>query len=72
MFNIIFVNDWSWTADLCYWKQLLYQFSHNHFFPNYQTSLKWNKIDAEYFESKSDFAWEMETVKMLDGLFMFN
>ena len=31
MFNINFANDWSWTADLWYRKQPLYQLSHNHF-----------------------------------------
>ena len=28
MFNIIFADDWIRTADLWYWKQLLYQLSH--------------------------------------------
>ena len=30
MFNINFANDWIQTADLWYWKQPLYQLSHNH------------------------------------------
>ena len=28
MFGYIFANDWIQTADLWYWKQLLYQLSH--------------------------------------------
>ena len=31
MFNINFANDWIQTADLWYWKQPLYQLSHNHY-----------------------------------------
>ena len=31
MFNINFTYDWIRTADLWYWKQSLYQLSHNHF-----------------------------------------
>ena len=30
MFNIKFVNDWIWTADLWYWGQPLYHLNHNH------------------------------------------
>ena len=30
MFKINFADDWIWTADLGYWKQLLYQLSHSH------------------------------------------
>ena len=31
MFNINFADDWIRTADLWYWKQPLYQLSHNHY-----------------------------------------
>ena len=31
MFSINFANDWIPTADLWYWKQPLYQLSHNHY-----------------------------------------
>ena len=34
MFNINFVDDWSWTKDLCYWKQPLYQLSRNKLLPH--------------------------------------
>ena len=30
MFNLNFANDWIQTADHWYWKQPLYQLSHNH------------------------------------------
>ena len=30
MFNLNFADDWIQTADLWYWKQPLYQLSHNH------------------------------------------
>ena len=30
MLNIHFADDWIQTMDLWYWKQLLYQLSHNH------------------------------------------
>ena len=30
MFNINFADDWNRTSDLWYWKQQIYQLSHNH------------------------------------------
>ena len=31
MVNINFADDWIQTTDLWYWKQPIYQLSHNHF-----------------------------------------
>ena len=33
MFNIKFAKEYIWTLDLWYWKQLLYQLSHNSSLP---------------------------------------
>ena len=55
IFNINFADDWIWTADLWYWKQPLYQLSHNHF-PNRHIvatlisfSLEGPRLEREHF-----------------------
>ena len=51
MFNIIFVDDWIWTADFWNWKQPLYQLSHTTalevynftMYVNYDSRLIWKQ-----------------------------
>ena len=62
MFNMNFADDWIRTADLWYWKQPLYQLSHNHnHFPflflclTFETA--WAAPVQHILLSKSSLSW---------------
>ena len=51
MFNN-FADDWIQTADLWYWKQPLYQLSHNHFTTVLNVILNFFQIQPSFSQSK--------------------